>query len=112
AAVAFPVGSSCLGGAFHRIVDRFAQTVSAPPDGFTSLAAGAPVGEIHATLVRWLVGFLVDELESDPSYRTIPAEVDDLAEALRQLATYIAGRLGTGRPAQAIAALVQAGEQS
>ena len=41
-AVSFPVGSSCLGGTFHRIVDRFANTVTTPPGHFSSLPAGSP----------------------------------------------------------------------
>jgi S-DNA-T family DNA segregation ATPase FtsK/SpoIIIE len=36
---------------------------------------------------------LVCELEADPSYATMPAEVDDLAEALRELARHLTGRL-------------------
>ena len=110
-AVAFPVGSSCLGGAFHRIVERFAQTVTAAPEPFASLAAGASPDGVRQALVRWVLTFLVDELERDPSYRAIPAEVDDLAEALRQFASYLASRLGPGRPSEEIARLVRAGEQ-
>jgi S-DNA-T family DNA segregation ATPase FtsK/SpoIIIE len=111
-AVAFPVGSSCLGGAFHRIVERFAQTVTAPPEPFASLAAGAAAEVIRDALSRWILGFLVDELLRDPSYRAIPAEVDDLAEALRQFAFYLASRLGPGKPGDAIDQLVRAGEQA
>jgi S-DNA-T family DNA segregation ATPase FtsK/SpoIIIE len=40
-AVAFPVGSSCMGGAFHRIVDRFAQTVAQPSQKVAALNATA-----------------------------------------------------------------------
>ena len=112
AAVAFPVGSSCLGGAFHRIVDRFAQTVTAPPEAFSSLSAEAPAANVRDALVRWVLGFLIDELESDPSYRAIPAEVDDLAEALRQFGSYLASRLGPGEPSEAVVNLVRAGEQA
>jgi hypothetical protein len=32
--VAFPVGSSCLGATFHRLVERFSASVGAPPESF------------------------------------------------------------------------------
>ena len=41
--VTFPVGSSCLGATFHRIVERFAATVGSPAAGFTHLDRGCPV---------------------------------------------------------------------
>jgi S-DNA-T family DNA segregation ATPase FtsK/SpoIIIE len=110
-AVAFPVGSSCLGGAFHRIVDRFTQTVSVPPELFAALPESATVEARAEGLQRWLLAFLVEELEREPSYRNMPAEVDDLAEALRQLATHLAQRGRQGRPAEAIQSLLRAGER-
>ncbi len=107
--VTFPVGSSCLGGTFHRVVDRFAQTVDAPPDYIARLREG---DEAAAAIARWILGFLIEELERDPSYRSMPAEVDDLAEALRQFAGYLAKRIGKGEPAAALRSLLRAGERS
>lgn len=111
-AVAFPVGSSCLGGTFHRIVDRFTQTVDVPPDYLTKLLEGSSREVVREALTRWILGFLLEELERDPSYRSMPAEVDDLAEALRQFAGYLAERIGAGPPVEAIRALMRAGERT
>ena len=110
-AVAFPVGSSCLGAAFHRIVDKFAQTVGQPPAAVASLPASAGHSQRRAALAAWLLDFLVDELQRDTSYRSIPAEVDDLAEALRQLADHLARRAANGALAEAIRGVVRAGER-
>jgi len=112
AAVAFPVGSSCLGGAFHRIVERFAGSVASPPAHVAALAADAPPEAVCAAMVRWVLAYLADELERDPSYRTMPAETDDLAEALRQFAGYVAERLPPGPPGRTVAELVRAAERS
>jgi S-DNA-T family DNA segregation ATPase FtsK/SpoIIIE len=113
-AVSFPVGSSCLGAAFHRIVDRFAKAVSAPPGHVTNLPAGTPRDDVEAHLARWLLDELVEELGSDSSYATIPGEVDDLAEALRELARHLAGRLQVFEeaPASALPKVVRAGERA
>jgi S-DNA-T family DNA segregation ATPase FtsK/SpoIIIE len=92
-AVAFPVGSSCLGSSFHRLVDRFAKTVDAPADYVRAVGAGAPADEVSAVLVRALLSLLEDELESDPTFASMPAEVDDLAEALRELARHLSARI-------------------
>ncbi len=91
--LAFPVGSSRLGASFHRIVERFAQAVSAPPPAFATLSASCARDDVEAALGRWLLALLVAELEADPGYASMPAEVDDLAEALRELARHLAGRL-------------------
>jgi S-DNA-T family DNA segregation ATPase FtsK/SpoIIIE len=93
AAVAFPIGSSCLGGTFHRLVDRFAKTVDAAPAALRGLPTGTPLDTVDSHLRRWLLELLVDELASDASLATMPAEVDDLAQALRELAHHLAGRL-------------------
>ncbi|MCL2450132.1 MAG: FtsK/SpoIIIE domain-containing protein, partial [Polyangiaceae bacterium] len=113
-AVAFPVGSSCLGSTFHRVVDRFASGVSAPPGYFAALPGGAPRDDVEASLGRWLLEGLVEELSSDPTYAAIPGEVDDLAEALRELARHLAGRLAALalHPAEALREVVRAGERS
>jgi len=111
--VAFPIGSSCLGATFHRIVERLAKQVHAPPASFRTLAAGAPRDTVEARLTEWVLELLALELEADPTYWTIPGEVDDLAEALRELSRHLAGRLAqfSTAPAVAIEALIQDGER-
>lgn len=112
--LAFPVGSSCLGAAFHRIVERFAREVESPPSSFVTLPAGAPRDASEAGLTHWLIGLLVQELESDQTYVSIPSEVDDLAEALREFARHLAGRLQRfeAPPAKALGKLLREGERS
>jgi S-DNA-T family DNA segregation ATPase FtsK/SpoIIIE len=115
AAAAFPVGSSCLGAAFHRIVDRFAKTVEVPPSAFATLELGAPLDDVAAGLRAWILDMLGDELMADPSLASMPAEIDDLAEALRELARHMAARLrrfGGQRPADALRRLVHDSERS
>jgi len=114
AAVAFPIGSSCLGGAFHRLVDRFGKTIATPPEELSRLEPGAALDDIDAALRHWLLGLLVDELDGDATLSTMPGELDDLAQALRELARHLAARLGRfpGRPADALALLVRDSEQA
>ena len=109
--VAFPVGSSCLGAAFHRIVELFSRDVEHPPSAFAALEAGTPRDEVEAKLVRWLLDYLFRELEADAAYATMPGEVDDLAEALREFGRHLAGRLSAFAevPAKALPLLVRAG---
>jgi S-DNA-T family DNA segregation ATPase FtsK/SpoIIIE len=111
--VAFPVGSSCLGATFHRLVERFSTNVGAPPDAFQSLPAGAPVDAIEHGLCSWLLGYLREELGADPGYWTIPGEVDDLAEALREFVRHLAGRVAVARerPARALTNVLHSGER-
>ncbi|HWA70762.1 MAG TPA: FtsK/SpoIIIE domain-containing protein [Polyangiaceae bacterium] len=111
--VAFPVGSSCLGAAFHRIVELFSRDVEHAPKHFAELEAGTPRDEIEARLSEWLLDYLFRELEADAAYSTMPAEVDDLAEALREFARHLAGRLWafSTRPAAALPEVVRAGER-
>ena len=112
--VAFPVGSSCLGAAFHRIVELFSRDVEHPPKTFAALEVGTPRDEVEAKLVAWLLDYLVRELEADAAYATMPGEVDDLAEALRELGRHLAGRLVSfaDAPALALPNVVRAGERS
>jgi DNA segregation ATPase FtsK/SpoIIIE, S-DNA-T family len=112
--VSFPVGSSCLGASFHRVVERFAQTVSVPPARFAQLPSSAARDELEAQLCDWLLELLIDELEQDMTYASMPGEVDDLAEALRELARHLSARLDpfTAPPAQALSALMHSGEQA
>jgi S-DNA-T family DNA segregation ATPase FtsK/SpoIIIE len=111
--VAFPIGSSCLGATFHRIVERLAKQVHAPPPSFAALPAGTPRDTVEARLTDWVLELLALELEADPTYWSIPGEVDDLAEALRELSRHLVGRLVqfSTAPAAAIAALIQDGER-
>lgn len=112
--VAFPVGSSCLGASFHRIVERFCGAVSAPPTYLKTLPAGAPGDSVQDALVRWLLRVLQDELSADPGYWSIPAEVDDLAEALREFARHLTGRLAAMSaqpPAEALSVVLHSGER-
>jgi S-DNA-T family DNA segregation ATPase FtsK/SpoIIIE len=112
--VAFPVGSSCLGGAFHRILERFPREVSDPPASLSKLPRDAARDDVEAELVVWLLERLEHELEADTSYHSIPAEVDDLAEALRELCRHLAGRLQSfdERPGEALCKVVRSGERS
>src|SRR4051812_2542330 len=112
--VAFPVGSSCLGASFHRIVERLTQVVAAPPPSFAVLPAAAPRDEVEAALSDWLLDLLIAELSSDAMYATMPGEVDDLAEALRELSRHLTGRLRRSPepPAPALARLLHAGERA
>ena len=113
-AVAFPVGSSCLGATFHRLVDRFAESVENPPRDFCDLVAQAPLDEVEASLKSWIFGFLREELAADSGYWTIPGEVDELAEALREFARHLAGRvMARGEdPVVALRHVIHSGERS
>ncbi|HET9960500.1 MAG TPA: FtsK/SpoIIIE domain-containing protein [Polyangiaceae bacterium] len=113
-AVAFPVGSSCLGAAFHRIVELFSRDVEHPPAHFASLQPGTPRDETEAHLAQWLLDYLFRELEADVAYATMPGEVDDLAEALREFARHLAGRLQgfAVRPGAALPQVVRTGERA
>jgi S-DNA-T family DNA segregation ATPase FtsK/SpoIIIE len=107
-AVAFPIGASSLGALFHRIAEVFARELDAPPERVRRLPAGAPRELVARTLGAWLLGHLVAELEANPSAASMPAEIDDLAEALRELAGYLAAeveRVG-GRPEGALRSLI------
>jgi DNA segregation ATPase FtsK/SpoIIIE, S-DNA-T family len=112
-AVAFPIGSSCLGASFHRLVDRFGRTVETPPVRFAALEVGAPLDAIEAELRAWIVGLLVDDLESDAALATMPGEVDDLAQALRELSRHLAARLRrfSEKPSDALRKLVRDSER-
>lgn len=112
-AVAFPIGSSCLGASFHRIVDRFARTVETPPLRVAGLEEGAPLDAIEAELRAWVLGLLADELDADATLATMPGEVDDLAQALRELARHLAARLRRfpGRPSDALRKVLRDSER-
>jgi DNA segregation ATPase FtsK/SpoIIIE, S-DNA-T family len=111
--VAFPVGSSCLGASFHRIVEQLSRVVAAPPSAFAALRVGAARDDVEASLTDWLMDMLLDELAADATFATMPGEVDDLAEALRELSRHLTERLRRfpAPPAQALVQLLHAGEQ-
>jgi len=108
----FPLGSSCLGATFHRLVDRFASTVKVLPESLGRLpASDAKVGR---SIQREVLRLLARELMSDPAYAAIPGEVDDLAEACRQFSRHVAHRLKAfpGSCFDALPRLFRSGEQS
>lgn len=111
--VSYPIGSSCLGATFHRLLERFAASVSEPPRVFAQLPAGSPVDVMARGLSHWFMELLVTELERDATLATMPAEVDDLAEALREMARHLAETLAafTLEPHRALRSLIRAAER-
>jgi S-DNA-T family DNA segregation ATPase FtsK/SpoIIIE len=111
--VRFPVGGSTLGATFHRLAERFAGGVETPPPWFARLGDDAQPHAVEAALARWLLELLVDELRAKPALASMPAEVDDLAESLRQLAAHLAARLAavSGPVATRLRTLVHAAER-
>ncbi|HZO15769.1 MAG TPA: PD-(D/E)XK nuclease family protein, partial [Polyangiaceae bacterium] len=101
-AVSFPVGSSSLGATFHRIVERIAETAHSAPPAVRALAAGASVEDVECALREWFLDQLVVELERSPALATMPAEIDDLAEALRAFAGYVARRIAAANTLPAL----------
>lgn len=112
-AVTFPIGSSCLGATFHRIVARFAKTIGHAPADVRAPSPGAPLDDLDAWLRRWLLGLLEEELERDTAYASMPGEVDDLAQALRELARHLSARLRRfdDDPPRALERLIRDGER-
>jgi S-DNA-T family DNA segregation ATPase FtsK/SpoIIIE len=115
--VAFPLGSSSLGATFHRVVERLhalgAGTVAGAVGGFLDhLPSTASTGAVEAAIARFLLDLLADEIEVSPVLATMPAEVDDLADALRAFAAYVASELSRfgGPPAEALARFCHAAE--
>ena len=108
--VMFPVGASAMGAVFHRLVAAFARE----PDlsRLSKLPAGAPVDEVARALSSSLLRLLAAELARAPAYAAMPAEVDDLAEALREFARHVAGACAAGRlaPAEAVARFLAGAE--
>ena len=86
--VAFPVTASSLGAAFHRIVGAFSATVANPGSALGKLEQGATESMMASVVAGALLDLAAAEIERTPSYASMPAEVDDLAEALRELARY------------------------
>lgn len=90
---AFPVGASLLGATFHRVVDALARRVDAVLEALETLegldAKGRDEGAVRRAVGDVALGLLVDEIERRPWLASMPAEVDDVAEALRELAAYV-----------------------
>jgi DNA segregation ATPase FtsK/SpoIIIE, S-DNA-T family len=110
--VAFPVTASALGAAFHRIVSAFSATGASPSAALAELEPGASEATIASVLAGALLDHAAAEVERMPSYASMPAELDDLAEALRELARYLAKEahaLG-GKPEEALARLLERSE--
>jgi S-DNA-T family DNA segregation ATPase FtsK/SpoIIIE len=94
--VGFPVSASCLGAAFHRIVANFAQSPSKlPPLALLAGYDAATLDErlLSGALAAALLDLAAGEIARNPSYASMPAEVDELAEALRELAQYLSQEL-------------------
>ncbi len=108
--VIFPIGASALGAVFHRLVAAFARE----PDlsRLARLPAGAPVDEIARTLSGSLLRLLAADLARGPGYASMAAEVDDLAQALREFARHVAGACAAGGevPAESIARFLAGAE--
>ncbi|MEP7123064.1 MAG: FtsK/SpoIIIE domain-containing protein [Byssovorax sp.] len=111
--VQFPVASSALGATFHRLIEQFSRSLDSPPAPVASLAEGSTAEALRGAVVRWLLDdHLVPELERNPVYARAPGEVEDLAEAMRQFAGFLAERAAkmTGRPALSLSRLVARSE--
>lgn len=110
--MAFPIGASSLGALFHRIAERFAAELVHPPVQMRALVPGAAVERVYDVLSSWLLGHLVQELIEHPSAASMPAEMDDLAEALREFAFYLAKQvvLDEKAPADSLRTFVQHAE--
>ena len=103
-----------MGASFHRIVERLATTVGTPNADLVRLPPGSSPDIISRALASWLLDLLIDELERDATLASMPGEVDDLAEALRELAHYLGNAVAAfeSRPTSALVALVRAAERS
>jgi S-DNA-T family DNA segregation ATPase FtsK/SpoIIIE len=90
------------------------RVVAEPPDAFLQLPAGAARDDVEAQLTDWLLDLVIDELAADATYATMPGEVDDLAEALRELSRHMTERLRRfpNPPAAALVQLLHSGEQA
>lgn len=111
--VQFPVASSALGATFHRLIERFSRSLDSPPAAVATLPEATSVEVLRGAVIRWLLDdHLVPELERNELYARAPGEVDDLAEAMRQFAGFLADRAAkmAGRPALALARLVARSE--
>jgi S-DNA-T family DNA segregation ATPase FtsK/SpoIIIE len=99
-----------MGAVFHRLVAAFAREPDLSRLG--RLPAASPVDEVARTLSGSLLRLLAAELARSPSYAAMPAEVDDLAEALREFARHVAGACAANQlaPAEAVARFLAGAE--
>jgi DNA segregation ATPase FtsK/SpoIIIE, S-DNA-T family len=86
--VMFPIGASALGSVFHRLVADFAREPGAAR--LERLPPAAPAADVADALSATLLLLLATELGRNPAYASMPSEVDDLAEALREFAHHVA----------------------
>jgi len=100
--VMFPIGASSLGSVFHRLVAEFAREPGAAR--LERLPPTAPAADVADALAATLLLLLATELGRVPAYASMPSEVDDLAEALREFAHHVArSSLASGAaPAEAV----------
>jgi S-DNA-T family DNA segregation ATPase FtsK/SpoIIIE len=100
--VMFPIGASSLGSVFHRLVAEFAREPGAAR--LERLPPAAPAADVADALAATLLLLLATELGRVPAYASMPSEVDDLAEALREFAHHVArSSLASGAaPAEAV----------
>jgi DNA segregation ATPase FtsK/SpoIIIE, S-DNA-T family len=96
--VVFPVSASSLGAVFHRIAERFSTSLANPPPAALELELSVGAERVSEVLSSWLARYLVAEIESTPALASMPAEVDDLAESLREPARYLSRRLPSAGP--------------
>ncbi|MCA9645156.1 MAG: PD-(D/E)XK nuclease family protein [Polyangiaceae bacterium] len=110
--VAFPIGASALGGTFHRIAERLHAQAADPPAALTALPDNAPADTIAEVLKDWVLGYLAETLVTNAALQSMPTEVDELAEALREFAQYLAERVAARPegPATALAAYLKGAE--
>lgn len=110
--VAFPVGASALGGTFHRIAERLHANSSDPPPTLLALGPDSAPGAIAVALKDVLLGYLAEILVSSTALQSMPTEVDELAEALREFADYLGERVAARPegPAVALAAFLRGAE--
>ncbi len=113
--VAFPIGSSCMGSTFHRVIERFAKSADTAPPWLTlKTAKSSEMSVVRGALRRWVLDFLIEELDAKPLLTTMPSEVDDLAEACREFADHLVEKLQAWpkEGLQALPRLLHSGEKT
>jgi DNA segregation ATPase FtsK/SpoIIIE, S-DNA-T family len=100
--VMFPIGASALGSAFHRLVADFARDPGSAR--LQRLPRAASAADVADALSASLLLLLATELGRVPAYASMPSEVDDLAEALREFADHVArsSAASDAAPAEAV----------
>ena len=72
--VAFPIGSSCLGASFHRVVERLATTVGSPNADLARLPPGSSPDIISRALASWLLDLSSTSLTAMQHFRACQAK--------------------------------------